>query len=162
MQIKKANITEHKQIMEIYRYAQDYMIQSGNPDQWGHSYPSPELILSDIESQICCVVYDDDGIHGVFALMEGPDPTYQVIEDGDWLNDEPYLVIHRLAGSGKVHGIFNCVSDYCKSLSPNIRIDTHRCNLTMQRQIEKNGYTKCGTIYVRDGSARIAYQWTGE
>ena len=32
----------------------------------------------------------------------------------------------------------------------------------MQKQIEKNGFKKCGTIYVRDGSPRIAYQWVKE
>ena len=29
-----------------------------------------------------------------------------------------------------------------------------------QSLIEKNGFTKCGTIYVKNGTARIAYQWT--
>ncbi len=31
---------------------------------------------------------------------------------------------------------------------------------TMQRLIEKNGFIKCGTIYVKNGTARIAYQRT--
>ena len=146
--------------MEIYRYAQDYMIRSGNPNQWGHFYPDPELIRNDIENGVCRVMCEGDAVHGVFVMMEGPDPTYQVIEDGAWLNDDPYVVLHRLAGDGQVHGLFRCAVDYCKSMYPNVRIDTHTDNLTMQKQIEKNGFNKCGTIYVKDGSPRIAYQWT--
>ena len=46
--IRKANLADHARIMDIYRIAQDYMIQSGNPDQWGHFYPQPELIKKDI------------------------------------------------------------------------------------------------------------------
>ena len=32
----------------------------------------------------------------------------------------------------------------------------------MQRVFEKNGFEKCGIIYVEDGSPRIAYQRKGE
>ena len=46
------------------------------------------------------------------------------------------------------------------NISSNIRVDTHADNKTMQRLIEKNGFTKCGTIYVKNGTARIAYQRT--
>lgn len=28
----------------------------------------------------------------------------------------------------------------------------------MQHKIEKNGFTRCGIIYITDGSPRIAYQ----
>ena len=81
---------DYDRIMEIYRYAQDYMIQSGNPNQWGHIYAEPDLIKSDIQNGLCRVIFDEDGIHGVFALLEGTESTYQHIEDGEWLNDKPY------------------------------------------------------------------------
>ena len=82
------------------------------------------------------------------------------IEDGNWLNDEPYLTIHGLAGDGQVHGLFQCVADYCKNISQNIRVDTHANNRIMQKLMEKNGFIKCGIIYVKDGTPRIAYHWT--
>ena len=159
LKIRKASIEDLAVIMDIYKIAQDFMIASGNPDQWGHSYPGEDLIREDIARTVCHVLYDDTGIHGVFALFEGTEPTYLHIEDGEWLNDESYLTVHRIAGDGSVHGIFQCAIDYCKGLSDNIRIDTHHCNRIMQRLIAKNGFQKCGTIYVRDGSPRIAYQW---
>ncbi len=159
LQIRKAVLEDIDTIMQIYRKAQDFMIESGNPDQWGHSYPQEKMIRKDIEAGICHLIIDDEGVQGVFVLCTGEESTYRVIENGSWLNDEPYITIHRIAGAGKAHGIFSCAADYCKQISDNVRIDTHRNNLIMQRQIERNGFVKCGTIYVEDGSPRIAYHW---
>ncbi len=160
MNIRKAAIDDLTEIMDIYRIAQDYMIESGNPAQWGHFYPQEELIREDISKGRCYLICDDDTPHGVFALFDGLEPTYQYIENGEWLNDNPYITLHRIASDGKVHGIFKCAITYCKGISDDIRIDTHDKNRIMQRQIEKQGFKKCGTIYVSDGSARIAYQWS--
>ena len=160
LRIKDASIDDIEMIMKIYRYAQDYMVRSGNPDQWGHFYPGVELVEMDIRSGACKVIYDETGIHGVFALFQDEDPTYKHIEDGEWLNEEPYVTIHRVAGDGNVHGIFKCASDYCKDIAANVRIDTYADNKIMQRQIEKNDFVKCGIIHIKDGSPRLAYQWT--
>ena len=155
--VRDALETDFEKIMEIYRSAQQLMIESGNPTQWGHTYPSEELIHDDIKNHICKVVCDEDDIHGVFALCEGEDPTYGYIE-GAWLDDEPYIAIHRVASDGQVRGILACAVSYTSGMSRNIKIDTHADNLRMQHLIEKRGFTKCGTIYVEDGSPRIAYQ----
>lgn len=160
MHIRKATMDDLTEIMDIYRAAQDFMIASGNPNQWGHFYPTEELILDDIDKKRSYLICDDDNPHGVFALFDGAEPTYQYIENGEWLNDNPYVTLHRIASDGKAHGIFKCAIEYCKSVSDNIRIDTHKNNKIMQKQIEKNGFVKCGTIYVADGSPRIAYHWS--
>lgn len=160
LRIRSAIASDFEQIMKIYEFAQDYMIRSGNPTQWGHFYPDPALIRSDICRNVCEVIFDESGIHGVFALFDGAEPTYALIENGKWLNDAPYLTIHRIAGDGQVHGLFRCAADHCKAISQNIRIDTHADNQTMQELIEKNGFTRCGIIHVKDGTPRIAYQWT--
>ena len=159
MRIRDASFDDLSRIMEIYRHAQDYMIRTGNPQQWGHTYPDEALIRADIQAGQSKVIYDETGVHGVFALPDGEEPTYRRIENGAWLNDEPYVTIHRIAGDGQVHGLFQCAADYCKRISDNVRIDTHADNRIMQKLIERNGFQKCGTIYVRDGSPRIAYQW---
>ena len=160
--IRDANNNEFEHVMKIYKYAQDFMIASGNPTQWGHFYPTEELVMQDINSRVCKVVCDGDIIHGVFALFEGEEPTYAHIEDGNWLNDAPYATIHRIASDGQAHGVFQCAVNYCKDYFSNIRIDTHADNKMMQRLIEKNGFTKCGTIIFEDGTPRIAYQWCKE
>lgn len=159
MHIRKAQKDDLTSIMEIYETAQDFMIETGNPTQWGHAYPSEELIRDDIEKEVCYLICDDDAVCGVFALFSGDEPTYSYIENGEWLNDDSYVTIHRIASDGKSRGIFNCALTYCKSISDNIRIDTHESNSIMQRLIEKNGFVKCGTIYVADGTPRLAYHW---
>lgn len=160
MHIRKAHPEDLAQIMNIYRVAQDFMIDSGNPNQWGHSYPSKDLIRQDIEDSACHLVFCGDAPHGVFTLFRGKEPTYSYIENGRWLNDDEYVTVHRIASDGKCRGIFKFAADYCKEISDNIRIDTHHDNIIMQRQIERNGFIKCGRIYVDDGSPRIAYQWS--
>ena len=162
MIIRKALSADYKRIMEIYRTAQDYMIQSGNPDQWGHFYPQPELIKEDIADGASHILCDEEGIHAVFAMFIDPEPTYSYIEGGEWLNDEPYITIHRVASDGSRHGVIKCVVDYANSLSDNIRIDTHAQNATMQHQLEKNGFKRCGIIYLESGAQRIAYHWTAK
>ena len=161
LRVRNAEAADFEQILHIYRFAQDYMIQSGNPNQWGHFYPEPALIRSDIRQQACKVIWDERGIHGVFALFEGADPTYAQIEGGSWLNDAPYVTIHRLAGDGQVHGLFQSALDYCSAISRNIRVDTHADNRKMQSLIEASGFTKCGIIHVEDGTSRIAYHRSG-
>jgi hypothetical protein len=82
-------------------------------------------------------VCDNDGPCGVFALFRGDEPTYEIIENGEWLNDDEYVTVHRIASDGKAKGIFNCTISYCKGISDNIRIDTHKSNIIMQKLIEK-------------------------
>lgn len=160
LSIRKADSLDFERIMEIYRHAQEFMISTGNPHQWGRIFPTREMIVDDLNNGRSHVIYDGAGIHGVFALFTGDDPTYNYIEGGKWLNDEPYVTIHRIAGDGELHGIFKTAADYCKSISQNVRVDTHADNKIMQRAALNEGFVKCGTIYVRDHSPRIAYQWT--
>ena len=157
--IRKAEMPDLDRIMEIYGHAREQMRASGNPNQWGYTYPEEDLIREDIKEAYCHVICDE-AIHGVFVVTDGPDETYKVIENGKWLNNEPYVVIHRIAGDGQVHGILKSAIDHCRNLSSNIRIDTHEDNAKMRHLIEKNGFIRCGIIYVRDHSQRIAYQWT--
>ena len=90
--------------------------------------------------------------------MIGEDPTYLKIEQGNWISDEPYGVVHRVASDGTVHGVLGRIMDYCKGQMPHLRIDTHEENKVMQHVIEKCGFVRCGIIYVSDGTPRIAYE----
>ena len=146
-------------IREIYRAAQDFMIRTGNPNQWGHFYPTADLLSKDIEAGVCFVLTRDGDLHGVFVVRFDEEPTYRVIENGAWPNDCPYVTIHRIAGDGLVHGVFHAAADFCAGLSDHIRVDTHADNRVMQRRIASCGFKKCGTIYLANGSPRIAYQW---
>ena len=155
--IKKASMSDLDELMEIYSIARKFMIETNNPNQWGQTNPTVQMIKEDIENNNCYIVCSDNKIEGVFALIEGEDPTYKRIDNGSWLNDNKYITIHRIASKGNIHGIFTFVINYCKTISKDIRIDTHNDNLIMQYLIEKNGFKKCGIIYLKNGNPRIAY-----
>ena len=120
------------QILKIYAHARAVMKASGNPTQWGDSYPPQEMLA---------------------------DPTYAAIEDGQWLDDTlPYGTVHRLASAGKHKGVGKAVLDWSMEHCQSLRADTHADNKIMQHLLEKNGFTRCGIIHVADGSPRFAYQ----
>lgn len=157
--IRPAGLEDLPLVMEIYEYARAFMRANGNVTQWVNGYPSEELIRREIQDGHSFVCTDGDGeIVGTFCFILGDDPTYQQIYDGAWLNDEPYGVIHRMGTNGKRKGIAEACLDWSFQHSDNIRVDTHRDNLVMQHILEKNGFKRCGIIYVRDGTERIAYQ----
>ena len=153
-------------IMQVMDAAKIIMRQSGNMYQWGEGYPSEAVIMSDIEKDGGFVIEEDDGedqssgnVVGYFAFLPSPEPTYQKIYDGNWLDDEkPYHVIHRIASLPDAHGIFSSIMNFCFARESNIRIDTHSDNTIMQHNIEKHGFTYCGIIYLASGDERLAYQ----
>ena len=93
-----------------------------------------------------------------FAFIPGPEPTYKEIFEGQWLDDKPYHVVHRLASTAASRGIFNDVMDYCMGVAGNLRIDTHRDNVIMRHVIDRYGFIYCGIIYLLNGDERLAYQ----
>lgn len=155
--IRKASPAELKRIMDIYASAQDFMIKSGNPTQWAKSYPTTEMISEDISRGRFYVDETDGQIHGCFMFEITEDPSYSRIEDGEWLSDEPYGVIHRVAGDG-THGLMSRVVPFCEGIIGHLRIDTHENNSVMRRQILKNGFSRRGIVYMEDGSPRIAFE----
>ena len=98
-------------------------------------------------------------IVATFVLRGGTDPTYNVIYDGQWLNDEPYAVIHRVASSGEVKGVIRVVLDFARRQYRNIRVDTHADNKVMQHLMQKEGFRYCGVIHCWNGTERLAYQY---
>lgn len=161
MNIRKATLSDLEEILTIYADARAYMRENGNKAQWTGGHPAESLLKSDIESSLLHVCVEETGeILGVFYFRIGEDPTYKRIYEGHWQNDEPYGVIHRIAVSKESHGkgVASFIYAYCYAIIPNLRIDTHRINLPMQRSLLKNGFLPCGIIYLENGDARIAFQ----
>ena len=157
--IRKAVIADLDGIMSIFESARIFMRLSGNPNQWINGYPERNLITNEIILGHCYVCITSGGsIVGTFCVLPGPEPTYNKIYKGKWLNDKPYYVIHRLASDGKVKGIGKICLEWCINKYKNIRIDTHIDNKIMQNLAEYYGFIRCGIIYVQNGTSRIAYQ----
>lgn len=160
MEIRNATENDMERILELYGQARAFMREHGNPDQWGDTYPPSEMVWKDIADRKSYVCVAEGEIVAVFFYAEEDEPDYKYIYDGAWLNDEPYSVIHRIAApTGKKGAASFCIRWCCEKSGGNVRIDTHRDNIPMQRMLEKNGFLRCGTICLADGSERVAYQW---
>lgn len=145
-------------ILRIYADARAFMKQNGNPHQWGDSYPEESLLTEDIRAQRLYLCLEENEPIGVFCFFIGEDPTYREIFEGNWKNTAPYGVIHRIATVAHRRGVAAFCFDYCYRQCKNLKIDTHRDNLPMQRALEKNGFSYCGIIHLENGDERLAYQ----
>lgn len=162
MEIRHSTEKDFTQIMEIYNYARRFMAEHGNPNQWGPTHWPPEqLIHNDILSGTSYVCVHEKRVVGTFFFLTGIDiePVYRHIENGKWMNDSAYGVVHRLAGDGSVRGIGEFCLNWAYRQCGHLRIDTHGDNIVMQNLLKKMGFTHCGTIYVEeDNYPRLAYE----
>lgn len=156
--IRQALLSDLETILDIYEEARVFMGQNGNPSQWRNGYPSKGRVTDDIKENCLFVIQRESKPCGVFFFKVGEDPTYRYIENGKWLSDTEYGVIHRIAGRTKEKGIFAEALEFCQGKITHLRIDTHKDNSIMQHALAKHGFTPCGTIYVADGTPRIAYE----
>ncbi|MBE0701172.1 MAG: GNAT family N-acetyltransferase [Acholeplasmataceae bacterium] len=136
-------------------------------DQWQYNNPSHQQFLDDIDRQELYLYKENNQIVGMIAIKEGGDETYDIIYDGAWGFDEPYLTIHRLAVDtnhlGK--GIAEKLLVFSEKLAiekktPYIRMDTHRDNRYAKRLFESFGYQLRGWILLnpQEGDReRLAY-----
>ena len=157
--IRQATHADMAEIMMVMVSARQIMRSSGNLRQWDDSYPSEDIISSDMERCGGFVLEEDERVVAYFAFLASPEPTYDKIYDGRWIdNEHSYHVIHRIASYPDVHHVFRDIMEYAFSKDRNIRIDTHRDNHIMQHNIEKHGFTYCGIIHLASGDERLAYQ----
>lgn len=165
MTIRKSEERDLGRMMDIYAAARRFMASHGNPNQWGPTnWPPEELIRHDIAEGNSYVCVDDVGrIVGTFFFIQGEDiePTYRVIENGRWLVEGPYGVVHRLASDGSTHGVGAFCLEWAFAQCGHLRIDTHGDNVVMQNLVKKLGFVHCGTIHVEeDDYPRLAYEKT--
>lgn len=135
-----------------------FMAAHGNAQQWGDGYPSAADFARDIKAGASHVCIDGEGrVVGTFAVFDHDD-DYKVITNGRWLNDEPYMVMHRVAAySGQGIGTF--MIRYMQERCKNLRIDTRCTNVPMQQLLKKLGFVHCGTIVITGRGEREAFQW---
>lgn len=156
--IRKATTADLSRILEIYCAARSFMAASGNPDQWGDSHPPADMVAEDI--RLGQLYADEVGgrLCGVFMFARKDEPMYARIEDGAWLSDTPYGVIHRVASDGTARGMFGRCVEFCKARCSHLRMDTYVDNKRMQALISGAGFARCGMVRA-DGKDFIVYEW---
>ena len=150
MMIRKAEISDLKNIMKMYNSCVGGMLKNGI-DQWDETYPNAEIIAEDLELGTYFVAEVDGQIVGGINIDRQQDPTYL---DIDWQDDSnQFLVVHRLGvkaenwgdGIGKVLMIFTEQLVKETGLS-SIRLDTYSGNPKAMEFYLRLGYSELGTI----------------
>ncbi len=157
MVIRPAVLDDVDAANEIYDSAREFMRDAGNSSQWNSTYPGIADILDGIGDGTSYVCVDGEEIVATFYFKIGDDPTYSEIK-GNWQNDEPYAVIHRIAVKHRGRGIADFCFEECFKRFPNLKIDTHKNNIPMQKCLERCGFEYCGIIKTWNGEPRQAYQ----
>lgn len=134
-----------------------------NSDQWQTGYPAMENIVHDIEKGYGYVLSLNGMVIAYAAIIFDGETAYESI-DGQWLTDDPYVVVHRLAVADemKKRGIATLFMQRVEELSRqnevhSFRVDTNFDNSYMQKILGKLGFTYCGEI-IYDNDKRKAYQ----
>ncbi|MCQ5128615.1 GNAT family N-acetyltransferase [Butyricicoccus faecihominis] len=161
MRVRKATFSDLAALQPLYAAARRFMRENGNPGQWGSARPSTMQLFRDIAEGRGHVLLENGRIEAAFSFTCAPDPDYAEI-DGAWLNDAPYGVVHRLASSGRVRGAGAACLAWCMERCGNIRIDTHQDNRPMRAMLARQGFTPCGTVYLRGVGERLAFQKSDE
>lgn len=167
MQIRKTKTSDVPDVLEMLNHGRSIIRDTGNTVQWTGEYPGKIDIEQDIQQDVSfiCIATEADANANVqpgtplatVAVMTAPEPTYQTI-DGQWLNDEPYATIHRIATNGRVKGAGRFCIEWVLEHYDNVRIDTHEANKPMLYLIEQLGFQYCGQVIVHDGTPRMAFQ----
>lgn len=155
--IRHANPKDLPALEQLYAQARAFMVASGNPHQWGDDKPTAEELLDSIQRGHGFVCMENGQIAAAFVFHTQGDPTYAYIEGDGWPDQGPYGVAHRVATGGARNGAAAFCLTWCRAHCRQLRIDTHRDNIPMQRLLAKLGFTPCGTIYLENGSPRLAY-----
>ncbi len=159
--IRKATLKDKEAVLKIYEEARAF-IKTYNSPQWQDGYPNEDTFIGDIKDGTIYVSEVEGVVVGVATFLDYEE-TYNQI-DGAWLNDEDYIVIHRIATTTKELGKGHAKAfiDFLEN-NPNvknIRIDTHELNEPMKRFLIKNGFIYCGIITLNNpvDKLRLAYQ----
>lgn len=166
MKFRKAVKADINSIMNIISQAQEYFRKQGI-NQWQDNYPNSEIISNDIDNNYSYVLLKEDNIVATAAVSFDGEKTYDSIYEGQWISNNEYAVIHRIAVSNNFKGlglssqIIKNVEELClKKGVYSIKVDTHEENLSMQRMLKKNKFQYCGIIYLENGSKRTAFEKT--
>jgi hypothetical protein len=92
---RKAEKADIERIWQIILQAKEQM-RLMNSRQWQDGYPAIENIACDIENGYGEVLSKESSVIAYGAVIFTGEPAYETIQ-GKWLNNSPYVVVHRLA-----------------------------------------------------------------
>ncbi|WP_338597739.1 GNAT family N-acetyltransferase [Clostridium baratii] len=164
MKLRKSVNEDINNIMQIIDEAKEALKEQGI-DQWQNGYPNADVIRNDILNNDSYVFIKNNEIVATSAVSFDGEKTYDKIYDGNWISNDEFAVIHRIAISNKYKGtgiaseIIKMIENICLDKNVHsIKVDTHEFNMPMQKLLKKNDFKYCGVIYLEDKSKRVAFE----
>lgn len=149
-------------IGRIFNDAVARMLSEGKR-QWNENYPTPMHALADINSHNGYVLENNGTVVAYGAVIFTGEAAYDNL-NGEWLTDEPYVVVHRMAVAlhAQCQGIARRFLKAVERLAAekgigSFRIDTNFDNDRMLRLLDTCGFEHCGKITYESGE-RIAFE----
>jgi GNAT superfamily N-acetyltransferase len=131
--------------------------------QWQGREPSLATIEEDILQQRYYLLFVDHQPCGGAALMNY-EPGYDHLLEGQWLNQDSYMVIHRLfiAPSYQGRQLSKVLLDQLEQHvqqhhANNIRLDTHALNQPMRGLLVRQQYLHVGKAWLPQAGERLVY-----
>lgn len=159
---RKATEKDLQTATALIEQAKVFLWENG-VDQWQTGYPNEGAIAGDLQRGEGYVMEAEGQVRGYACICFTGEPCYNDLE-GKWLSDLPYGVVHRMAiddvckGKGAAPAFFRFAEELCRERDiSSIRVDTDGDNRMMQRVLEKQGFTYCGTVCF-DNSEKIAFE----
>ena len=120
MKLRHTTINDLPEVIEIINQAKLYFKNEGI-DQWQDGYPNEDSIINDIDQNEAYVLEDNGKILATTMISSNIEPTYNYIE-GNWLQNDKYMVIHRIAihNDQKGKGLAKIIIDEALKLHPDI------------------------------------------
>lgn len=157
-----AKVSQIDEIWKIFQFAIAARKAEGS-EQWQDGYPNKESILADISKGDAWILRDQHNILVYAAVIFDGEPAYEKIK-GQWLSNQDYITLHRVAvsseakGKGLVQQLFTKVEELAISKGVYaIRVDTNFDNFAMLHILKKLDYTYCGEVLMRN-SPRKAFE----
>ena len=150
--IRKASIHDLDSIWDL-RLKTSALLKIRGVDQWQSILPNQAQFINDIENGEFYVLVIEQKIVAMMALKKEIEHTYDVIYDGKWRYDIPYMTIHRIAVDKDFsgHGYGTDLLNYAKKVASSLgyhylRIDTHQDNQAAIKRFTDFGFVYCGYI----------------
>jgi len=152
MRIRLAKEEDIPLLMEIVRRVVPLMRSQGNL-QWDEDYPDEGVFREDVSLARLWVAEIDDTAAGVVALTTDREADY---DQADWDNEQPAVVIHRLAVDPLFHGrgVAKALMQKAEQVAiarglSIVRTDTNSANEATQKLFPKMGFRFAGEISLR-------------
>jgi len=163
MRIRQATQKDISDLVGLVGRVVPLMRAAGNM-QWDESYPNAEVFTHDIVREQLWLAEIDGRIAGVVAITNETEPDYV---QADWNNEEPALIVHRLAVDPALRrgGVARALMQQAEIVAKaqgisTIRVDTNIENRATQGLFPNLGYRFAGEISlrIRPGQRFLCYE----